>query len=121
MSDAEDERYGATSLSRTDGYVEVQDEQGGSRPDSGRKHKERRRRAEEDEEEEEADEEGDGDEEDDDDEDDEEGGDEGLSRGSKRQKVCRPILHGCTLDADVVASADTNVLLLTVFLMSKPR
>ena len=88
MSDAEEEQYEATSFAHR-GEDREKGERRGSHHGSSRKHnKERRRREEEEEEEEEEgdeEEEDDEDEGDDDDDDDEDG--EGVSRGSKRQKV----------------------------------
>jgi len=124
MSDAEEEQYDARSFARSGEDREEDEEYGGSRHGSSRKHnQDRRRRDEEEEEEEEADEEED--EGDEDDEDEDEDGDEGVARGGKRQKVCgHTILHDwTTLNAEVVAiaSAGTNAPRLTASLMLKPR
>lgn len=119
MSDAEEDRYEGTSFSRTVEEEEIQEGQGGTRHDSGRKHGKQRRRREEEEDEGGEDEDDDEDEDDEDEDDDDEEDDEDVARGSKRQKVsCPPSLLGCLPPIlKVSTSAATNAQLLIASLM----
>lgn len=126
MSDAEEEQYDVPSFARPGEDRGEEEEYGGSRHGSSRKHnQDRRRRDEEEEDEEEEEADGEDDEDDEDDEDEDEDGDEGVVRGGKRQKVCgHTILYDwTTLNAEVVAiaSAGTNAPRLTASLMLKLR
>jgi len=125
MSDAEEEQYDVPSFARPGEDRGEEEESGGSRHGSSRKHnQDRRRRDEEEEDEEDEEADGEDDEDDEDDEDEDEDG-EGVVRGGKRQKVCgHTILYDwTTLNAEVIAiaSAGTNAPRLTASLMLKPR